>query len=71
MSSCCGNELIYNSVLSEVLASNLENISYLIDILIKFWPLIGFVCFTATAISIYYFKPTGGHSDNFSDTQRK
>lgn len=33
MSSCCGNELIFNSVISEVVSSNLEQASYFINIL--------------------------------------
>lgn len=32
MSSCCGNELIFNSVISEVVWSNLEQVSYFINI---------------------------------------
>lgn len=33
MTSCCGNELIFNSVISEVVSSNLEQASYFINIL--------------------------------------
>lgn len=58
--SCCGNELIYNSVLSEVVASNIEQIVYLIDIVTKFWVTISIVCLTTTVFLIYTFKPARG-----------
>lgn len=41
MTSCCGNELIFNSVISEVFASNLEQIRYLVNFLFNSWSAIG------------------------------
>lgn len=47
MSSCCGYELITNSVLSEVLTSNLEQIISLYHIACDYWVICGVVIFIA------------------------
>lgn len=53
MSSCCGNELFINSVISEIVTSNLEQASYFINIvynsrsILGIIVLIGFVVFLA------------------------
>lgn len=55
MSSCCGNELIFNSVISEVVASNLEQVLYFIDIVYNSGFILGAV-FIGAVIVVFVSK---------------
>lgn len=37
MSSCCGNELLFDSVVNEIVSSNLEVFSYFTDVVGDYW----------------------------------
>lgn len=52
MSSCCGNELIFNSVISEVVASNLEQASYFINILYNSGFVVGAFAFVVVLLFV-------------------
>lgn len=56
MSSCCGNELIFNSVISEVVASNLEQASYFINILYNSGFIVGAILFIVVLLFVAVTK---------------